>query len=223
VIAKRLKKLVFQKLLSDDWIVRIGTHFTMTKARRRLMTDLKNLRRERPDGVDAAPQANSIFTWRGTIRGPPGTPWEGEDLEVALRFPDTYPLDPPDVRFLENICHPNVYPDGRVCVDILKHSWNPNNDVLSILISLQAFLDAPNFRSWADPETLLFYSALIATFGQWSWETMTHEDLEALLAGDRDDHFSSRLEMFRQCFERGSVKPPSLSDIHFVAASLAGP
>jgi ubiquitin-conjugating enzyme E2 A len=205
----------------------------MASARRRLMTDLKNLRKEHPDGLDASPEANSILKWRGTVRGPPGTPWEGQDLEVSLEFPDSYPLDPPKVMFLKKICHPNVYPDGTVCVDILKHNWSPSNDVLSILISLQAFLAAPNFRSIANPEALLIFvfnprdpnllPALMKGYIEWSCENMTDEEWEADLEecdafiDDPEGYYRSRLAMLQQCFESGSPVPPSCRDILFVS------
>ena len=30
-----------------------------------------------------------------------------------------YPLNPPKMRFISKIFHPNIYPDGRVCISIL--------------------------------------------------------------------------------------------------------
>ena len=34
-------------------------------------------------------------------------------------FPQDYPLNPPTMRFTSKIFHPNIYPDGRVCISIL--------------------------------------------------------------------------------------------------------
>ena len=36
-----------------------------------------------------------------------------------MTFPQDYPNKPPDVKFKSEIWHPNVYPDGRVCISIL--------------------------------------------------------------------------------------------------------
>ena len=36
-----------------------------------------------------------------------------------ITFPKDYPLNPPSMRFTSEVFHPNVYPDGRVCISIL--------------------------------------------------------------------------------------------------------
>ncbi|KAF3338945.1 hypothetical protein FCM35_KLT16416 [Carex littledalei] len=36
-----------------------------------------------------------------------------------MTFPANYPNSPPTVRFTSEMWHPNVYPDGRVCISIL--------------------------------------------------------------------------------------------------------
>jgi ubiquitin-protein ligase len=145
------------------------------------MIDLKNLRDEHPDGLDAAPDPKSILKWYAKIRGPPGTRWEGETLEAVLIFPESYPANPPRVSFLKDICHPNVSRSGRVCVDVLQHKWNPDSDVLSILISLQVFLASPNLRSVANREAVRVlagdprYSDLFSGF---DWEEEYWEECD---------------------------------------------
>ncbi|CAM8967080.1 unnamed protein product [Rhodiola kirilowii] len=36
-----------------------------------------------------------------------------------MSFPQNYPNSPPTVRFISEMWHPNVYPDGKVCISIL--------------------------------------------------------------------------------------------------------
>eukprot|EP00850_Spirogloea_muscicola_P015045 SM000112S23987 [mRNA] locus=s112:195875:196795:+ [translate_table: standard] len=36
-----------------------------------------------------------------------------------MSFPSNYPNNPPSVKFTSEMWHPNVYPDGRVCISIL--------------------------------------------------------------------------------------------------------
>ena len=43
-----------------------------------------------------------------------------------------YPLNPPKMRFISKIFHPNIYPDGRVCISIL-HA--PGDDPLGYELS----------------------------------------------------------------------------------------
>jgi ubiquitin-protein ligase len=46
---------------------------------------------------------------------------------AKLSFPQDYPLNPPKMKFSSEIFHPNIYPDGRVCISILHP---PGNDPL---------------------------------------------------------------------------------------------
>ncbi|ONL99406.1 ubiquitin carrier protein 7 [Zea mays] len=44
-----------------------------------------------------------------------------------MSFPQNYPNSPPSVRFTSEMWHPNVYPDGWVCISILHPpSEDPN-------------------------------------------------------------------------------------------------
>lgn len=50
----------------------------------------------------------SLFTHRGrTHRGPPGTEYEGGVFTARLKFPPDYPLNPPKMRFISDMWHPN--------------------------------------------------------------------------------------------------------------------
>ena len=35
---------------------------------------------------------------------------------ATLSFPQDYPLNPPKMKFKSELFHPNIYPDGRVCI-----------------------------------------------------------------------------------------------------------
>ena len=48
--------------------------------------------------------------------------------------------------------HPNIYNDGRLCLDILTTNWSPVYDVCSILTSIQSLLCDPNANSPANAE-----------------------------------------------------------------------
>ena len=58
--------------------------------------------------------------------------------------------------------HPNIYPNGKVCISILHEGkdeynyesigerWNPSHSVSSILMSIISMLGSPNFESPAN-------------------------------------------------------------------------
>lgn len=48
-----------------------------------------------------------MFLWEALIQGPDGTPFEGGIFPAELKFPKDYPLNPPSMRFLGEVWHPN--------------------------------------------------------------------------------------------------------------------
>jgi ubiquitin-conjugating enzyme E2 G1 len=113
----------------------------------------------------APPRPDSnIFEWALTIMGPPETLYEGGFFNAVLAFPRDYPQSPPECRFTSDMWHPNVFPDGRVCISIL-HSpgvdplnpqesaaerWSPVHTVESIVLSIISMLSSPNDESPAN-------------------------------------------------------------------------
>ena len=122
-------------------------------AERRLIKDLKKIQGETTDdSIMAMPDEKNILKWEAIICGPDDTEWEGGIFKLELVFSDAYPNKPPNVKFISNIFHPNVYKDGKICLDILQNNWSPVYDVQSILISIQQLMTDPNNKSPANME-----------------------------------------------------------------------
>lgn len=51
---------------------------------------------------------STLTAWRGFLRGPEGTPYEGGLFELKINCSSSYPLVPPQVRFVTRVFHPNV-------------------------------------------------------------------------------------------------------------------
>ena len=46
--------------------------------------------------------------------------------------------------------HPNIFPDGTLCLDIIQDKWKPIYTVGTILMSIQSLLTDPNNDSPAN-------------------------------------------------------------------------
>nr|XP_031316695.1 ubiquitin-conjugating enzyme E2 G2 isoform X4 [Camelus dromedarius] len=103
-----------------------------------------------PEGIVAGPMnEENFFEWEALIMGPEDTCFEFGVFPAILSFPLDYPLSPPKMRFTCEMFHPNIYPDGRVCISILHapgddpmgyessaERWSPVQSVEKILLSV---------------------------------------------------------------------------------------
>ncbi|KAH1220372.1 Ubiquitin-conjugating enzyme E2 7 [Glycine max] len=84
---------------------------------------------------------------------------EGGFFNAIMSFPSNYPNSPPSVKFTSEIWHPNVYPDGRVCISILhppgedpngyelaSERWTPVHTQITIVEDLRV-----KFELYAGP------------------------------------------------------------------------
>ncbi|CAB1424073.1 unnamed protein product [Pleuronectes platessa] len=133
-------------------------------ALKRLMAEYKQLTLNPPEGIVAGPaNEENFFEWEALIMGPQDTCFEGGVFPALLSFPSDYPLSPPKMRFTCDMFHPNIYPDGRVCISILHapgddpmgyessaERWSPVQSVEKILLSVVSMLAEPNDESGAN-------------------------------------------------------------------------
>ena len=82
------------------------------------------------------------------IWGGADTPYESGVFELEITVPDRYPFEPPQLRFLTPIYHPNIDDVGRICLDLLKMpphgGWKPSLNIASLLMSIQVLMAEPN-------------------------------------------------------------------------------
>jgi ubiquitin-protein ligase len=125
----------------------------LTKELAKLQTDADKL-----DGIFIETPTN-LLVWHAKITGPPDTPYEEGVFDMQLNFDDDYPKKPPSVKFLTPMYHPNIYRDGKICVDILQsHEWTPAQNIRTILLSITSLLMDPNPSSPANREAAELYN-----------------------------------------------------------------
>eukprot|EP01111_Echinosteliopsis_oligospora_P001922 TRINITY_DN12815_c0_g1_i1.p1 TRINITY_DN12815_c0_g1~~TRINITY_DN12815_c0_g1_i1.p1 ORF type:complete len:153 (-),score=26.95 TRINITY_DN12815_c0_g1_i1:89-547(-) len=111
----------------------------------RLMKELKNIKSETSDDVILFPRNDQdIFVWTSIIKGPPDTPYEGGSFELDITVPTNYPLQPPTVKFVTKVFHPNIhFKSGEICLDLLKSAWSAVYTLQSVSRSIAALLAHP--------------------------------------------------------------------------------
>mmetsp|Transcript_4513 Transcript_4513/g.9289 ORF Transcript_4513/g.9289 Transcript_4513/m.9289 type:complete len:152 (+) Transcript_4513:99-554(+) len=110
---------------------------------KRIEKETQKLQQESPPGVSANADPGNYRYFHIVMQGPEGTPYEGGAYNMELFLPEGYPMEPPKVRFLTKIYHPNIDKLGRICLDVLKDKWSPALQIRTVLLSIQALLSAP--------------------------------------------------------------------------------
>ncbi|ORM39575.1 Ubiquitin-conjugating enzyme E2 27 [Babesia sp. Xinjiang] len=123
-----------------------------------LERELKDIQKDHDGSVDAHMIDRDIYTWRGYIKGPIQTPYEGGYFILAIKIPEDYPYNPPKIHFETKIWHPNISSEtGAICLDILKNEWSPALTIRTALLSIQALLSAPEPDDPQDAEVASMY------------------------------------------------------------------
>jgi ubiquitin-protein ligase len=74
-----------------------------------------------------------------------------------------YPTDPPLVKFITKIYHPNVYTSGSICVDIFTNAgkWSPQVSIENMVSCIVLLLDEPNVNSPANGKSAVLYKKCV--------------------------------------------------------------
>eukprot|EP01114_Cavostelium_apophysatum_P023465 TRINITY_DN8847_c0_g1_i1.p1 TRINITY_DN8847_c0_g1~~TRINITY_DN8847_c0_g1_i1.p1 ORF type:complete len:219 (-),score=36.05 TRINITY_DN8847_c0_g1_i1:235-810(-) len=114
----------------------------------RVKKELQMLNDDPPHGISAWPKDERLDSLEATIQGPSGTPYENGTFKLEVSLGDRYPMEPPKVRFVTQIYHPNIDNGGRICLDLLvmppKGAWKPSLNIPTILTSIQSLISEPN-------------------------------------------------------------------------------
>jgi len=129
-----------------------------------LANQLRGILNEPVEGftVELSNESN-LFDWIVWIEGPKDTYYEGGVFQLSLHFPKDYPMSPPELKFVSDFWHPNVFTTGKVCMSILhppgedamsgelpEERWLPTQSVTTIILSLLSLLNDPNCSSPAN-------------------------------------------------------------------------
>ncbi|XP_063057860.1 ubiquitin-conjugating enzyme E2 T [Engraulis encrasicolus] len=114
----------------------------------RLKRELQMLSTEPPSGISCWQSDDRIDDLQALIVGGANTPYEGGVFSLEIKIPERYPFEPPKMRFLTPIYHPNIDNAGRICLDALKlppkGAWRPSLNISTVLTSIQLLMAEPN-------------------------------------------------------------------------------
>ncbi|KAJ1074616.1 hypothetical protein K5549_001311 [Capra hircus] len=116
----------------------------------RLKRELSLLAAEPPPGITCWQDGDRMEDLRAQILGGANTPYEKGVFKLEVHIPESqrYPFEPPQIRFLTPIYHPNIDAAGRICLDVLKlppkGAWRPSLNIATLLTSVQQLMAEPN-------------------------------------------------------------------------------
>jgi len=99
------------------------------------------------DGGECAtphfPNLNDLMNFEVVINPDKGY-WANYVYRFSFAVPDMYPHEPPKVRCLDKIYHPNIDLNGNVCLNILRADWKPVLDLNAVIYGLIVLFESPN-------------------------------------------------------------------------------
>ncbi|OLL24472.1 Ubiquitin-conjugating enzyme E2 J1 [Neolecta irregularis DAH-3] len=120
----------------------MSSYNTKNAGVRRILQEAKDMTIE-PD-FHAAPLDENLFEWHFTLRGPPGTDFEGGRYHGRIFLPAQYPFAPPTFRFSHESGRFEV--NKAICLSISEHHaelWRPAWGVRTALLGLVGFFPSP--------------------------------------------------------------------------------
>ena len=141
----------------------------------RIKKELEMLATDPGPGVSAWTIEDDMTNLGAQIQGPQDSPYAEGTYYLSIQLPERYPFEPPRVRFITPIYHPNIDNDGRICLDTLKMqpqgSWSPSVNINTLLLTIRMLMQTPNADDGLVPEITEEYKRNVAL---WHKKALEH-------------------------------------------------
>ena len=123
----------------------------MSRRTKRVIRELRNYETDKKDinesGIYIHYDESDLTVIQCLIFGPTETPYHNIPFIFEITCPDSYPFNPPKVKYIgfsSHRIHPNLYVNGKVCLSILGTwtgpSWSASSSIIIVLKTIQSIL-----------------------------------------------------------------------------------
>lgn len=70
--------------------------------------------------------------------------YKGGTFKFTFAINNNYPHEPPKVKCVPKVYHPNLDLEGNVCLNILREDWKPVLNLNAVMVGLQYLFLEPN-------------------------------------------------------------------------------
>lgn len=109
---------------------------------RRIIKEIEILKANSIEGIHFMAQLNSL-TFIVNLDPPNKSVYYGFSFKLVIVLPDEYPMQPPKIKFLSKVFHPNIGENGKIGIDILGRCWSPVINLRCVLANIRLILECP--------------------------------------------------------------------------------
>ena len=113
------------------------------RASKRIMAELAKIQKDPHASIEIYPSEDDISFWRLLVTGPEYTPYENCVFLLYVKFPEAYPMTPPEVRFVTPIYHCNINQSGRICHSVFGRNYSSDLAMREIMNCVYGLLLEP--------------------------------------------------------------------------------